>query len=222
MWDWKIGYGRTALWRISKSPLILSLQIQIIMKNIISTIILSFGIILSTFAQSFTLLDSEVAWKGKAAFNAYALSGTVQLEQAEFKGTNGELRVVAITMDMRSIQSDNERLVKHLKSKDFFEVMRYTQAEFTMTSKLSLQEGIQQISGNLTIKDSTHPISFPVEIKANGEQWLIVGVMSIDRTQYGITFNSPTYFEKLKDQAIADEFELSFSLRLGQQAAALR
>lgn len=192
------------------------------MKNILSTVILSFGIILSTFAQSFTLLDSEVGWKGKAAFNAYALSGSVELEQAEFQGSKEELTTVKIVMDMTTIQSDNARLVQHLKSKDFFEVKRYEQASFVMNSKLTLQEGKQEISGNLSIKNSTHPITFPVELKQVGGQWFIEGIMLIDRTQYGITFNSPTYFEKLKEQAIADEFELSFSLTIGQQTAAMR
>mgnify|MGYP000190906839 CR=1 FL=1 len=192
------------------------------MKNILSTIILFLGITLSTFAQSFTLLDSEVGWKGKAAFNAYALSGMVELNQADFQGSKEELTTAKIVMDMTTIQSDNARLIQHLKSKDFFEVKRYKEATFIMKSKLNLQEGKQEISGDLTIKDSTHPISFPVELKQEGEKWSMEGIMSIDRTQYGITFNSPTYFEKLKEQAIADEFELSFSLTIGQQAAAMR
>ena len=192
------------------------------MKNIASTILLSFVVVLSTFAQSYTLLDSKVGWKGKAAFNAYALSGSVELDRAEFQGSKEELSTTKIVIDMKTIQSDNARLVKHLKSKDFFEVNRYRQATFFMKSKLTLQEGRQEISGDLTIKDSTYPISFPVEVQQEGGQWLIEGVMSIDRTKYGITFNSPTYFEKLKDQAIADEFELSFSLILEQQAATMR
>ncbi|MFT5617313.1 MAG: hypothetical protein ACI85I_000529 [Arenicella sp.] len=33
----------------------------------------------------------------------------------------------------------------------------------------------------------------------------------IDRTKFGITYNSPSYFEKMKDQAIADEFTISFN-----------
>ncbi|MBX2875386.1 MAG: YceI family protein [Saprospiraceae bacterium] len=192
------------------------------MKNIVSTILFSFVIVLSTFAQSYSLLDSKVGWEGKAAFNAYALSGSVELDRAEFGGSKEALTTAEIVMDMRTIESENARLIKHLKSKDFFEVKRYEQATFVMKSKLTLQEGKQEISGDLTIKGITHPISFPVELKAEGEKWLMAGVMAIDRTQYGITFNSPTYFEKLKDQAIADEFELSFSLTLGQSAQAMR
>lgn len=192
------------------------------MKNIASTILFSFVMVLSTFAQSYSLLDSEVGWKGKAAFNAYALSGAVELEGADFQGSKEELHTAKIVMDMTRIQSDNARLIQHLKSKDFFEVKRYKQATFVMKSKLNLQEGKQEISGELSIKDSTHPISFPVELKQEGGHWMIEGIMSIDRTQYGITFNSPTYFEKLKEQAIADEFELSFSLTLGQLEQAMR
>lgn len=189
------------------------------MKNIAIIIILSTITLSSVLAQPLAILDSQVEWKGKAAFNAYSLSGTIELEKASLLSENGTLSEAIILINMRSIQSDNANLVQHLKSKDFFKVKRYALAQFTMDAPILLQAGVQEVQGQLQIKDISHPISFPVELVQVGEKWTLTGKMIVDRTIYGITFNSPTYFEKLKEQAIADEFELTFRLevRQGQQ-----
>jgi hypothetical protein len=38
--------------------------------------------------------------------------------------------------------------------------------------------------------------------------------ISTDRTAYGIKFNSPAFFEKMKEKAIADEFKLKGDFKL--------
>ncbi len=170
----------------------------------------------SLMGQSSTLqvLTSEINWKGKAAFNAYALAGTLQLKKSEFVVEGESLSTATITMDMKTIASDNKQLVKHLNSKDFFEVKRFPEATFFLSESVALVTGEQLAEGLLTIKSTSLPISIPLMISKKGENWVISGQVMVDRTKYGIKFNSPTYFEKLKDQAIADEFELTFALEL--------
>lgn len=192
------------------------------MKNIAIILVLSLIGISSASTQSFSLLSSEVEWKGKAAFNAYSLAGTVALKEAFFKGDKEALTEASILIDMRSIQSENTQLVKHLKSKDFFEVKRFQQAEFVMNSAIPLQAGTQEVEGQLKIKGISHPAVFSIDLVEEGQGWIMEGKMIIDRTKYGITFNSPTYFEKLKEQAIADEFELIFKLELSASSQAMR
>lgn len=192
------------------------------MKNIAITFVLSVFAISIASAQSFSVLTSEVSWKGKAAFNAYSLAGTVALEEALFEGNKEALTDARILIDMRSIQSENTQLVKHLKSKDFFEVKRFQQAQFVMNSRLPLEAGKHEVGGQLEIKGKSHPIVFSMELTEAGPNWIMKGKLIIDRTRYGITFNSPSYFEKLKEQAIADEFELTFRLELTTSQQAMR
>lgn len=184
------------------------------MKNIILLLSLLFSTSLLGQSNTMQVVTSEVNWKGKAAFNAYSLAGTLQLKKSEFLLKEESLSAVTITMDMKTIASDNKQLVKHLKSKDFFEVKRFPEATFSLSQAIVWEEGEQLAEGILTIKATSLPIRIPLIITKKGDNWLMTGKVMIDRTKYGIKFNSPTYFEKLKDQAIADEFELAFALEL--------
>ena len=192
------------------------------MKNIAIILVLSLIGTYPASTQSFSVLSSEIQWKGKAAFNAYSLAGTVALKEAFFKGNKEALTEAKILIDMRSIQSENTQLVKHLKSKDFFEVKRFQEAQFVMDSAIPLQAGTQKVEGQLEVKGISHPIVFSMDLVREGQGWIMKGKLIIDRTKYGITFNSPTYFEKLKEQAIADEFELTFKLELAASPQAMR
>lgn len=184
------------------------------MKNIIVFLFLLCSCSLMGQSSTLQVLTSEINWKGKAAFNAYSLAGTLQLGKSEFVVEGESLSTATITMDMKTIASDNKQLVKHLNSKDFFEVKRFPEATFSLSESIALVAGEQVAEGLLTIKSTSLPISIPLMMSKKGENWVISGQVMVDRTKYGIKFNSPTYFEKLKDQAIADEFELAFALEL--------
>lgn len=184
------------------------------MKNIIVFLFLLCSCTLMAQSSTLEVLTSEINWKGKAAFNAYSLAGTLQLKKSEFVLAGESLSTATITMDMKTIASNNKQLVKHLKSKDFFEVKRFPEATFSLSEAVTLVAGEQLVEGMLTVKSTSLPISIPLVITKKGENWVMNGTVMVDRTKYGIKFNSPTYFEKLKDQAIADEFELAFALEL--------
>lgn len=184
------------------------------MKNIIVFLFLLCSCTLMGQSSTLEVLTSEINWKGKAAFNAYSLAGTLQLKKSEFVLEGESLSTATITMDMKTIASDNKQLIKHLKSKDFFEVKRFPEATFSLSEAVTLVAGEQLVEGMLTVKSISLPISIPLVITKKGKNWVMSGTVMVDRTKYGIKFNSPTYFEKLKEQAIADEFELTFALEL--------
>ncbi|MEZ5040278.1 MAG: YceI family protein [Saprospiraceae bacterium] len=190
------------------------------MKNML---MLSLCLLLAYTSQaqnhSLHLLKSEVQWTGKAAFNAYALSGTIQLKSGTFKMEGENISAATMVMDMPTLSSEMDQLTHHLKSADFFEVNKYPEATFVLSEIIVLKVGAQVATGLLTIKETVLPIGIPLDITREGEQWIIKGQTMIDRTAYGIKFNSPSYFEKLKDQAIADEFELRFELVLAEGIA---
>ena len=165
-------------------------------------------------AQNWTFQpnQSQLNWTGKAAFSAYALSGTIQLKSAEITMGNENIQLGKFVVDMKTIDSEMKDLTKHLKSKDFFEVKKYKTTVFELT-QIKLSEENQWIAeGNLTIKEKTKPITFLITQSIVDSQLLVKGKAIINRTDFGITFNSPSFFEKMKDQAIADDFELNFEL----------
>jgi len=185
------------------------------MKNIVLTFSLFLFLNLSTtIAQNWTLdpIKSKIEWAGKAAFSTYTLGGTLQIKSANIEVVDKGIQAATFIFDMKTIDGENKDLTKHLKSKDFFEVKKYKTAKFTLLALKTDSTNQVLANGNLTIKGTTKAISFPIEINQSDNQLTIKGKAIINRTAYGITYNSPSYFEKLKDHAIADDFELSFNL----------
>ena len=175
-----------------------------------------FIIILATIIFPQTLIAQnwiyQLNWVGKAAFSAYTLSGTIQLKSAALIMDNESIQTGKFVVDMKTIISKMKDLTKHLKSKDFFEVKKYKTATFELT-ELTINEGGEQMAkGQLTVKNITKPITFLITQHVVDNQLSVKGKAIINRTAFGITFNSPSFFKKMKDQAIADDFELGFEL----------
>jgi len=176
---------------------------------------LFFVICSQTSAQVITKFEkvSQLIWSGKAALSEYKLSGTLQFESVEIEIDNQELKKAYIVVNMKSLDAEIDDLEKHLKQKDFFDVKRYPKAVFELDNTILLGSGIQRTKGYLSIKDERHPMSFDVEVSSEDVYTVIKGEFKIDRTKYGITYLSPSYFENLKDKAIADDIYLSFVLK---------
>lgn len=179
-------------------------------RDIIIIILLS---ILTNVLQSqdyqLNTAQSTMTWVGKAAFSSYTLSGTIKPKNGNLSMDSSQLRSVAVIVDMTTLDAENKQLKTHLRGEDFFDIKKFKTAEFRLKDIFPIHD---VYNGTLLIKGIPIEYSFPIEIVRVKEGIKVTGVLLIDRTDFGITFNSPNYFEKLKDQAIADEFELSIDL----------
>lgn len=182
------------------------------MKQLFMLICLALTIGCNGHAQQYTLdtHESTVQWTGKAAFQTYSLSGTLSTASGKLTMQENQPLDGTVVMDMTSLASDSKQLKTHLRSKDFFEVDRFGEATFVLSR---FDSTINVVYGELTIKEKSLPYSFPIHLERKSNQVVIRGTLVIDRTDFDITFNSPSYFEKLKEQAIADDFELEVDLR---------
>ena len=181
------------------------------MKFLLTTIILfAASLIIECQTYNLNLEKSSIRWTGKAAFSTYKLSGSLKARighltlSEEWKVTAGE-----VIVDMTSLNAEIKDLKKHLKSEDFFHVKEYDEASFLLGQYK--EEGMCY-EGVLTIKGVARPYTAQLKLTEIGATINLSGVLHIDRTTYGITYNSPTYFEKLKEQAIADEFDVELDL----------
>jgi len=174
----------------------------------------------STFAQKSMRLktdQSKVEWTGKKVTGEH--NGAVLLKSGSLimKGANvigGEF-----VMDMSSITNKDitnekyrENLVNHLKSPDFFSVVKFPEAKFVVTGSKTEKNGMLMVKGKLTIKGITNPLEFGVDTHKHGESYHMSGVMVIDRTKYDIKYGSGSFFDNLGDRTISDNFELKFDL----------
>jgi len=180
------------------------------MKYLISYFLLLLSLYTST-AQPYKLdtQSTTLKWTGKAAYSAYALSGTLKALEGNFTLDGSTLTAARITIDMKSLDADIKDLKKHLRSDDFFDVKRFPTATFELTEAIELKEGPTPLTGNFTIKGASQPETLQLNAQKRGGMWVFEGTFFLDRTQYGIYYNSPNFFKNLKQEAIADEFELN-------------
>lgn len=156
--------------------------------------------------------QSQIKWTGKAAFSNYSLSGTIKIKSCNVIMRNNLIEKIDITIDMNSLDAENEDLKNHLRSKDFFEVENYPAANFRADKVINIESNKYEVMGDMTIKNQTHQEKILPTISKQENYWTIKGEIILDRTKYGIFFNSPNIFKNLKEQAIADEFTLQYSL----------
>ncbi|MCF1715222.1 YceI family protein [Flavihumibacter sp. RY-1] len=83
--------------------------------------------------------------------------GTVENSKDDFSDAK-----INFTVDVNSINTDNERRDGHLKSDDFFNVEKFPTMKFESTSMKPLGNNKYELKGNLTIRDVTKPVTFQV------------------------------------------------------------
>ena len=162
--------------------------------------------------------NSSVNWKGfKPSGEHY---GTISTFEGVIKLEEGNLVGGSFSFDMNSIKdldmpADNEynaKLVGHLKSADFFDVEKFPTAKFEITSVNKVADKLN-ISGNLTIKETTKNITISASLISNGGTTTLKSeVFTIDRTDFDVRYGSKKFFDNLKDKFINDEFEMSFEV----------
>lgn len=154
---------------------------------------------------------SNITWVAKKVGGGH--NGTVKISEGTLIYNGKSLVKGSFVMDMGSITSDNARVTTHLKNDDFFAVDKNPTSRFEITKVTAAGSDRVNITGNLTIKGSTHPISFPATVKQQKD--VIVAVANgirVDRTKYDIKYRSKAFFGDIGDRAIDDEFEIGINL----------
>jgi polyisoprenoid-binding protein YceI len=92
------------------------------------------------------------------------VEGWIKITDAKLTTTKDDFSdaVIAITADMNSVNTDNEKRDAHLKSADFFEVTKYPSLTFKSTSFTKVDDKNYKLKGDLTM----HGVTKPVELNA--------------------------------------------------------
>lgn len=169
-------------------------------------------------AQSTLKVDtkaSKVYWNAKKVTGEHSgvlsvADGTVYVRDEKVTGANINLDMN--TIDCTDLEGEwKDKLIGHLKSDDFFSVEKHPHATFAIKSVV--MDGAQyKLVGDLTIKGIKHEISFPADVKVEGDKLTANGKATIDRTKYDIRYGSGKFFEGLGDKMIYDTFDIRFEL----------
>ena len=186
------------------------------------------GTVAKTTGKSYSVSAdvSKVMWTGSKPAGKH--TGTVNISEGSLTAVDGQVTGGSFTLDMNSIsctdlEGDQKAyLESHLKGmgddnkNDFFNVRDFPTAKFEITKvakRESDPEGNALVYGNLTMKDVTKQVGFKAMVDAkDGMVRVSSPNFEINRTDWGIKYGSPTFFEGLKDKAIDDNIALSISL----------
>ncbi|MFY0629865.1 MAG: YceI family protein [Flavobacteriaceae bacterium] len=178
------------------------------MKTLTIFIVLLISTTISAQEYNVDKKQSKLNWTGKAAFNAYKLNGKLSLEKGVLIIEDNQIKQLTVLIDMKSLDHSIGDLKKHLRSKDFFEVKKYPTATFTLTKPIEIIEGNVTLTGTMKIKKTTREETIIARISKENNAYTITFDTKLDRTKYGVKFNSPSFFKKMKENAIADKFSL--------------
>ncbi|NNE76907.1 MAG: YceI family protein [Pricia sp.] len=155
---------------------------------------------------------SSVTWKAYKVTGSH--TGTVDLKSGALvfdgdKLTGGEFVVNMPTLISTDLEGDSKgKLEGHLKSDDFFGVETHEASQLVFTDVKATGKNSYEVTGDLTIKGITEPVTFDVSIYGSKA----TATLKVDRTNYDIKFRSGDFFENLGDKLIYDEFDLVVDL----------
>lgn len=84
---------------------------------------------------------------------------------------NPENSSLSVSIDVASIDSGVDVFNEHLKGEKFFNVAAYPKISFVSTSMEELVQGRGRVTGNLTIKDITKPVTLDVTLNKVGKHF---------------------------------------------------
>jgi len=158
--------------------------------------------------------ESTVEWQGEGVGHGH--KGNLSIIEGKFTIENDAVVQGSIEIDMTSLtvtdipveEEENAKLVGHLTTEDFFNVEAFPTAVLTITDGADMNN----IKANLTIKDVTEEVTFALSSAEENGVITLASSIKIDRTKFGVTYNSGNFFEDLGDYLIDDEFTLNVSL----------
>lgn len=178
----------------------------------------------STMASASYMVDataSVINWEGSKLVGG-GHTGTIKIKEGQLVVADNKIVGGKFAIDMASLtNADLEgdmkaKLEGHLKSDDFFAVETFPEATFVITS-LAVVEGnpavSHNITGNLTMRDSTRSITIPAMVSMDGNSIKATSTnFVIDRTEWNVKYGSGSIAGIAQDNIINDNVGLKINL----------
>jgi polyisoprenoid-binding protein YceI len=141
------------------------------------------------------------------------ISGTV-----EYDGKDVRTIKANVSIDLKSISTQNANRDNDLRGADFFDVARFPTATFTSKRVEPGTGGAFKLVGDLTIRGTTREVTLDAEPPApiaKGTKGLVTGTSAttrIKRQDYGLTYNAMVE----AGPVVGDEVTVTIDLEIGR------
>jgi polyisoprenoid-binding protein YceI len=103
---------------------------------------------------------------------------------------------LAVTIEAASIDTRNADRDAHLRSNDFFDMETYPTLTFTSTSVEPVDDDVHRVTGDLTIKGVTKPVTIDLEVTGpavdpfGNTRLGLEGSTVVNRKDWGVNWNA--------------------------------
>jgi polyisoprenoid-binding protein YceI len=167
-------------------------------------------------SAAFTLTEGTVNWVSTNSIGNGKHQGSISVEGGKVWVKQDQLLYGNVILDMNSVSatdvkdpSSRLKLETHLKNADFFEANVFPKAEFMFieASPSSMPNTNWVLSGTLTMKGITAPVSVPLKVSIEGDILRAESpIFAINRTTWGVNFHSGilgTAKDEMVDDAVS-------------------
>lgn len=167
--------------------------------------------------------ESVIWWEAsKPLISGYTHKGTIGVSAGTLVVTKSAF-TGSFTIDMNAIKvvslgggkaGKESTLESHLKGDNFFASNKFPTGTFAIDSITAIANSdAYAVKGKLTLKGVTKPVEFPVVITQSASGKITAeGPVTINRTLWGITYGSGTFFDNVANNAIDDNIKLTLKL----------
>jgi polyisoprenoid-binding protein YceI len=159
---------------------------------------------------------------GEHSGNVKIAKGVINVESDKLVGGNFVMDMTSITDTDITNETFNKKLTDHLKSEDFFSVEKHPSSTFKITKVAPIAnakagEANYTITGDLTIKGITNPVTFPAVVKVSGNSAEATAKFDVDRTKWDIKYRA-AIIGTAADKIIEDTFTIDLKVVAGKTA----
>jgi polyisoprenoid-binding protein YceI len=134
---------------------------------------------------------------------------------------NFENAKVEFSLDVESISTNQEQRDAHLRGEEFFDSAKFPHIKFESTSFVKTGGNEYKVTGNLTVKDVTKPVTLEAEYGGSAVDFYgnhkagfeVTG--KINRKEFGLTWGAVTEAGSI---VVGDDVKLSFNVQFVKQA----
>ncbi|MEU3461350.1 YceI family protein [Streptomyces sp. NPDC006733] len=151
----------------------------------------------------------------------HAMVTTVRGQFTEYEGSlhldggNPHLSTAELVIKVASIDTNQAQRDEHLRTGDFFDAPAFPEITFRSTAAERLGEDSYRMTGDLTIKGTTRPVTLDLAYNGSAkdlygnERVGFEGTAKIDRTDWGLNYNAAL---ETGGVLIGEQVKLSFDI----------
>jgi polyisoprenoid-binding protein YceI len=165
---------------------------------------------------------SSLKWIGEKFTGIHY--GRIYFTQGELILQNNKITGGSFVIDMESIEIDDlekdkwyDKFLSHLNSESFFDTESHPKSQLNIIKSIPLSDSTAKIFAILEIKGIKNNIEFIASYNLINNRIHAKTKLIVDRKKYNIGYGNESFFDRIGDGFLFDQFQLEVNIILNQR-----